>query len=123
MKMSETLSIMSLTMLRWPGSVETFLSIVSLVNFNTEMFQTECVLGRPHPTRVAVMYIGGLAAALLIMLLLWPLLCLWKRYRHPESENAVDLESMCAQLRSGSGHDSAVVVAPPKPNRRTCIPK
>jgi hypothetical protein len=71
---------------------------------------------------VAVMYIGGLAAALLIMLLLWPLLCLWKRYRHPESENAADLESMCAQLRPGSGHDSAVVVAPPKPNRPTCIP-
>ena len=112
MKLLETLSIMSLTIVRWPGSVATFLPILSLVNFNTEMFQTECILGRPHPTRAALMYIGGLAAAVLIMLLFWPLLRLLKRssFNPNHAENAADLESMCAQLRPDGGHDKAPMV-------------
>jgi hypothetical protein len=147
-KMLETLSIMSLTMIRWPGSVATFLPIVSLVNFNTEMFQTEvtakpcaespptgpssatktsgalcpnwnrraviptahthhvqCILGRPHPTRAALMYVGGLVAAFLIMLLSFPLLRLLKRYHGAYAENVEVLESMCARLRPDSDDD------------------
>ena len=115
MKMLETLSILSLTGIDWPGSVATFLPVVSLVNFNTEMFQTECVLGRPHPTRGALMYIGGFGAALLIILLFWPVIFLWKRRamgHRGEAGTVVNLESMCAPMHPDLHHPEGAAAAP-----------
>jgi hypothetical protein len=40
-RLLETLGILNLTLIRWPGSTNSFLNFVSLVNFNTEMFETE----------------------------------------------------------------------------------
>jgi hypothetical protein len=42
MRLLETLGIFSLSVARWPGSIPVFLSITSLVNLNSEVFQTEC---------------------------------------------------------------------------------
>jgi hypothetical protein len=36
---------------------------------NTEVFQTECLLGRPHPTRVALTYVCGVLVLLFVLLL------------------------------------------------------
>ncbi len=96
MRILETLSIFSLAVARWPLTVSTFLSVISLVNFNTQMFQTECLLGRPHPTRAALMYVCSIAVVLLVLLLLFPLWQLWKRHKALQSAS---LESMCEPLR------------------------
>ena len=101
MRLLETLGILSFAVARWPGSIPMFLSVTSLVNLNTEIFQTECVLGRPHPTRAALMYVAGVALVLLVFLLSYPLLQLYKhcaRYAYIASPS---LESMCEQLMPG----------------------
>ena len=69
MRLLETLGIFSLCVARWPGSIPAFLAITSLVNLNTEVFMTECLLGRPHPTRAALTYVCGIPALLFVLLL------------------------------------------------------
>jgi hypothetical protein len=65
----ETLGVFSLCAARWPGSIPVVLSITSLVNLNTEFFQTECLFGRPHPTRAILIYVCAIPALLLGLLL------------------------------------------------------
>jgi hypothetical protein len=101
MRLLETLGILSFAVARWPGSIPVFLSITSLVNLNTEVFQTECLLGRPHPTRAALMYVAGVALVLLVFLLTYPLLQLYKRCARYASSASPTLESMCEQLMPG----------------------
>ena len=79
MRSLETLGILGLTAVEWPSSVQTFLSIVSLVNFNTELFQIECSLGRTHPVRQAAMAPLFLLVVYGIGLLLWALVILAKK--------------------------------------------
>jgi hypothetical protein len=101
MRLLETLGIFSLSVARWPGSIPVFLSITSLVNLNTEVFQTECLLGRPHPTRAALTYVCGIPILMLVLLLFYPLLKLVKhciRYDHGATPS---LESMCEPLMPG----------------------
>jgi hypothetical protein len=50
-RLLETLGILNLTLIRWPLSVGRFLNFVTLVNFNTEMFQTEVSCKLLHWTR------------------------------------------------------------------------
>ena len=101
MRLLETLGILSFSVTRWPGSVPVFLSITSLVNLNTEVFQTECLLGRPHPTRAALMYVGGVALVLLVFLLSYCLLQLWKHCIRYDPSASPSLESMCEALMPG----------------------
>ena len=101
LRILETLGIFSLSVARWPGSTRVLLSITSLVNLNTEVFQTECLLGRPHPTRAALTYVCGAPVLLLVLLLFYPLLKLVKhciRYDHGATPS---LESMCEPLMPG----------------------
>ena len=101
LRLLETLGILSFAVARWPGSIPLFLSITSLVNLNTEVFQTECLLGRPHPTRAALMYVAGIALILLLFLLAYLLLQLYKRCARYSSGASPSLESMCEQLMPG----------------------
>jgi hypothetical protein len=98
MRLLETLGIFALSVARWPGSIPVLLSITSLVNLNTEVFQIECLLGHPHPTRAALMYVCGIPVALLVLFLFYPLL----KCRNGRQDWAGDgslLESMCEPLR------------------------
>jgi hypothetical protein len=101
MRLLETLGILSFAVARWPGSIPVFLSITSLVNLNTEVFQTECLLGRAHPTRAALMYVVGVALVLLVFLLAYSLLQLYKHSARYPSSASPSLESMCEQLMPG----------------------
>ena len=101
MRLLETLGIFSLCVARWPGSIPAFLAVTSLVNLNTEVFQIECILGRPHPTRAALMYVCGIPALLLVLLLFYPLLQLWKHCIRFNREASPSLESMCEPLMPG----------------------
>ncbi len=101
MRLLENLGILSFASARWPGSIPTFLSIASLVNLNTEVFQTECLLGRPHPTRAALMYVAGAALVLLLFLLAYSLLQLYKHCARCASSASPSLESICEQLMPG----------------------
>ena len=98
MRLLETLGILSLAAARWPGSIPIFLSTAALVNLNTEVFQTECVLGRPHPTRTAMMYVLGVAVLLFVLLLFYPFLQLIKRCVRFDRGESPSLDSMCEML-------------------------
>ena len=98
MRLLETLGILSLATARWPGSIPTFLSTAALVNLNTEVFQTECLLGRPHPTRAAMMYVLGVAVFLFVLLLFYPFLQLIKRCVRFDRGESPSLDSMCEML-------------------------
>jgi hypothetical protein len=95
----ETLGVFSLCAARWPGSIPVFLSVTSLVNLNTEVFQTECLFGRPHPTRAILTYVCAIPALLLGLLLFYPFLQLIRHCTHYEASPS--LESMCEPLRPG----------------------
>ena len=99
MRLLETLGIFALCVARWPRSIPVFLSFTSLVNLNTEVFQTECLLGRSHPTREALTYFAGIPVLLLVLLLFYPLLQLGKYCVRYDRE--ASLESMCEPLRPG----------------------
>ena len=101
MRILETLGIFSLSVARWPGSIPAFLAVTSLVNLNTQMFQTECLLGRAHPTRAALMYVCGIVVLMLVLLVFYPLLQLRKRYIHYDRGASPSLESMCEALMPG----------------------
>ena len=101
MRLLETLGIFAVCTVRWPGSIPVFLSITSLVNLNTEVFQIECLLGPPHPARAALMYVIGIAVLLLVLLLFYPLLQLRKRCVHYDRGESPSLESMCEMLTPG----------------------
>jgi hypothetical protein len=98
MRLLETLGILSLAVARWPGSISLFLSITALANLNTEVFQTQCLLGQPHPTRAAMMYILGFVALLLVLLASYLLLQLRKRCIRDDRLASPSLESMCELL-------------------------
>jgi hypothetical protein len=102
LRLLETLGILSLCAARWPGSVPALLAVISLVNLNTEVFQIECLLGRPHPTRAALTYVCGIAVALLVLLLFYPLLHLWSRCVRSSHGVSRSLESMCESLMPGN---------------------
>ena len=101
--MLETLAILRLTSVQWPDSVARMLTMVSLVNFNVEIFQTQCLLGPPHPITGAWSYVGSLFGATLIAAFFWPLLKLTKRLFpiHMESVELEEhsLEGACYALR------------------------
>ena len=101
MRLLETLGIFSLSVARWPGSIPVFLSITSLVNVNTEVFQVECLLGRPHPTRAALTYVCGIPVLMLVLLLFYPLLKLVKHCICYDRGVTPSLESMCEPLMPG----------------------
>ncbi len=103
-RLLETLGIFALSVTRWPGTIPTFLSITSLVNLNTEVFQTECLLGRPHPTGVALTYVCGIPCLFFLLLLLYPLLQHRKRSICYECDSS--LESMCEPFRPGNNNGS-----------------
>ena len=98
MRLLETLGILSLAVARWPGSISMFLSITALANLNTEVFQTQCLLGQPHPTRAAMMYVLGFVALLLVLLASYLLLQLRKRCIRDDRLASPSLESMCELL-------------------------
>ena len=102
MRLLETLGVFASSVARWPGSIPVFLSITSLVNLNTEVFQIECLLGRSHPTGRALTYILGVAVLLLVLLLFYPLLQLWKRCIHYDCEASPSLESLCEPVMPGN---------------------
>jgi hypothetical protein len=101
MRLLETLGIFSLCVARWPGSVSVLLSITALVNMNTEVFQTECLLGRAHPTRAVLVYVCGIPAFLLALLLFYPFLQLLRHCTHFDRGASLSLESMCEPLMPG----------------------
>ena len=102
MRMLETLGIFALSVARWPGSIPVFLSITALVNLNTEVFQTECLLGRPHPTGAVMTYVLGIPVLLILLLLFYPLLQLIKRCVRYDHVANPSLESMCEKLMPGN---------------------
>jgi hypothetical protein len=79
LRLMETLGLMSSMAIAWPPGVSGFLAFVNLVNFNTEMFRTECLFGHPHPVSkaatTALLPVVLVAAGLLI----WPILRFWSR--------------------------------------------
>ena len=115
-RLLETLSILSLTVVKWPLSVTTFLSTVSIVNFNTEIFQMQCILGPPHPTRSVGMYACGLLIAWVVAILIWPASRLCKRCAKAicrgvdrDSANTIKLlDEMCEHMKPGSSSDASL---------------
>ena len=101
LRVLEALGIFALCVAHWPGTIPAFLAVTALVNLNTEVFQTECLLGQPHPTRAALMYACGIPVLLLVLLLFYPLLQLRKRYIHYDRGASPSLESMCESLMPG----------------------
>ena len=100
--MLETLAILRLTSVRWPDSVARMLTMVSLVNFNVEIFQTQCLLGPPHPITGALSYVGSLFGATVIAAFFWPLLKLGNRLFPVHIESVLEehsLEGACYALR------------------------
>jgi hypothetical protein len=99
--MLETLAILRLTSIQWPESVARMLTMVSLVNFNVEVFQTQCLLGPPQPITGALSYMGSLFGATVVAALLWPLLQLSKRVFPIQSAefDGQSLEGACYSLR------------------------
>ena len=101
--MLETLGILRLTSVRWPDSVARMLTMVSLVNFNVEIFQTQCLLGPPHPITGALSYAGSLFGATVIAAFFWPLLKLTNHLFPIHMESVVleehSLEGACYALR------------------------
>jgi hypothetical protein len=100
--MLETLGILRLTSVRWPDSVARMLTMVSLVNFNVEVFQTQCLLGPPHPITGALSYVGSLFGATVIAAFFWPLLKLGNRLFPVHIESVLEehtLEGACYAVR------------------------
>jgi hypothetical protein len=99
--MFETLGILRLTSVGWPDSVARMLTMVSLVNFNVEVFQTQCMLGPPHPITGALSHAGSLCGAMVVAVLFWPLLQLSNRMFPIESaeQDEQSLEGACYVLR------------------------
>jgi hypothetical protein len=99
--MLETLAILKLTSIRWPDSVAQMLTMVSLVNFNVEVFQTQCILGPPQPITGALSYAGSLLGAPVVAALLWPLIQLTKRVFPVRlaGSDGQSLEGACYALR------------------------
>jgi hypothetical protein len=99
--MLETLGILRLTSVRWPDSVAQMLTMVSLVNFNVEVLQTQCLLGPPQPIAGALSYAASLCGAMVVSALFWPLLQLSSRIFPTESAELDEqsLEGACYVLR------------------------
>ena len=79
LRLLETLGLMSSMVIDWPGVVLNFLSTVNLVNFNTEMFRTECLFGHPHPISKAVTSAFLPVVLFAAGLILFPVLRFWSR--------------------------------------------
>jgi hypothetical protein len=47
MRLMETLALLSAMSVTWPTAVREFLTVITVVNFNTEIFRSECTLGAP----------------------------------------------------------------------------
>jgi hypothetical protein len=112
--MLETLAILRLTSVQWPGPVAQMLNIVSLVNFNVEVFQTQCLLGLPHPITGALAYAGSLFGAMAIAAAFWLLLLLTKRVF------PIDFESL--ELDEQSLEGACYAVRPDRANPDLNVP-
>jgi hypothetical protein len=41
--------------IKWPDQTREFFDVIAIVNFNTEMFRLECILGRSEPIKAAIL--------------------------------------------------------------------
>jgi hypothetical protein len=51
----QTTAILGKMAIKWPDQTREFFDVIAVVNFNTEMFRLECILGRSQPIKAAIL--------------------------------------------------------------------
>jgi hypothetical protein len=70
----QTIAILGKTSIKWPDQTREFFDAVAIVNFNTDLFRLDCLLGPPQPMKAAIVTAFSPLAAFLLGVLAFPLL-------------------------------------------------
>ena len=134
MRLAETLAILGQSSLQWPSQVisglrytpprldvphpfpgmhllllpfqvKDFLSVLAIVNFNTDMFRLPCLLGSSQPISKALFTAASPFVASACGLVILPLITkLCSRYHEKPAGQLATLEELCALSNKGEGH-------------------
>jgi hypothetical protein len=134
MRLAETLAILGQSSLKWPSQVisglrytrprldvphpfpgmhllllpfqvKDFLSVLAIVNFNTDMFRLPCLLGSSQPISKALFTAASPFVAAACGLAILPLITnLCSRFDEKRAGQLATLEELCALSNKGEGH-------------------